>query len=361
MKHKRTARVLSFALAVLLCTALAQAGEVTLTLQEAIRRGLEHSPAMQRAHLALELMELEYRQAEVNAHATVSPLELAAAKQAYENARFQVELQRVQTALEVELQVYNVMKAEDTVHLRQDALERAMQQADIAQRRHAVGQITNVQLREAEQRLRVAELAFRQATNNLFLARVRLGQYIGVSATDIKLTVETDIKRVEVDFSSALATAEENRFEMIQALQAIESAEQAVKLADNDYTPRIELERARIQLAQAQLNMKQARDLIHREVLEAVMRLEEAEARLELALSEQDLAAENLTLAELRYQNGLSTFLDVLEAEAALAEARVQAIAATYDYNIARAQYMSAVGLGFERWPELKGEAEGVN
>lgn len=341
--------------------ALAADGAAQLTLEEAIRRGLDASIAMQRAQLEAELLELEYRQAQVNARATVTPLQLEQAKQAYENALYGVSLQRVQTALSVEAAYYSVLKAERTVDLRADALDRAMQQVEVAAMRHSMGQITDVQLAEAEQRLMAAELAYRQSLNNQMLARMRLNQLIGATNEVFVLTDDVVFEREAVDLDNALATAEERRFEIVRAQQQVATAKQSVLLADNEYTPRVELERAEIQLSQAELALAQAYQQVRGEVLEAVMRLEEAGIRSELAASRLELAASNLTLAELRYHNGLNTLLDVLEAEAELAEAEVEAVTAAYDYNVARAQYLSSIGLGFERWPDLLGPSvEGV-
>lgn len=328
-----------------------------LTLEDAIRRGLESSIAMQRAQLEAELLELEYRQAQVNARATVTPLQLEEAKQAYENALYMVSLQRVQTALSVEAAYYSVLKAERTVDLRASALDRAAQQVEVAAMRHSMGQITDVQLAEAEQRLMAAELAYKQALNAQLLARLRLNQLIGAGDEVFVLTDDVVFEPEPVNLEEALATAEERRFEIIRAKQQVAKAQQGVVLADNVYTPRVELERALILARQAELALEQAYQQVRSEVFDAVMRLEEAGIRSELAAVRLELAASNLSLAELRYQNGLNTLLDVLEAEAELAEAEVEAVTAAYDYNVARAQYLSSIGMGFERWPDLLGSA----
>lgn len=355
MKGPRALGIVWLCLAILWSAMAAQAetAKESLTLQAAIRRGLQSGAAMQQANFAVQLLELEYKQAEVNVHATVSPLQLAEVKQAYENALYQVELQRVQTALAVESGYYAVMKAKDTLELRMNALDRAAQQVDIAQRRHAAGQTTDVQLRETEQRLKEAEFAYRQASSNLLLARMEFSHIIGLPIDGWLLTDEVTFVRDNVEIEAALLSAEAHRFEMIQARQIVETAERAVRLADNSYTPKIELERAQIALAQAQLALMQNRDQVRHQVWQAVLRLDEADTRYELAQDRRDLAADTLTLAELRYQNGLNTMLDVLQAESALAEAEVEAVAATYDHNVARAQYLSAIGLGLERWPDL--------
>jgi len=330
-----------------------------LTLEEAIRRGLEASPAMRRAQLRLELAQLELRRAEVNVRATVTPLELEDARKAVERAEHQLQLARVEVALDVERLYYGVLRARDTLSLRRNATERAARQLDIARRRHASGQVTELQLREVEQNLSVAELAEREAEHRLHMAWMALRQAIGDTAWEmdgeIELEHEIALAREEVDIEQALADAQERRLEVLFARQAVEDAQRAVRLADNDYTPRVELQRARIALSEAELALAEAEAQVRREVWDAAIRLQEAEGRYELALERLALASDQLDLAELRYHNGLNTVLDVLTAESVLAAAETEAVAAHYDYNIARAEYLRARGRGFDRWPHLLG------
>lgn len=355
MKRRVSLAVLGLCLSVLLGAygAHAEGERIHLSLEEAIARGLESSVAMQQAELNVKLLELAYKQAEVNSRATVTPLQLAEAKQSYENAVYAASLQRVETALIVESTYYAVLKAENTLALRTNALDRALQQVDIAQKRHAMGQITDVQLQEAEQRLMEAEFAYTRARNDLQLVRLEFSRLLGLADDAWALSDDVVFQPETIELDVALATARERRYEVLRAEQAVEEAEQAVRLADNTYTPRIELERAQINLLQAQLNLEHVLDQLSLQVMQAAKRLEEAASRTHIAQSRLDLASANLSLAELRYQNGLNTLLDVLEAEAQLAEAEVEAVAAVYDYNVAKAEYLSSIGLGFERWPDL--------
>src|SRR5690554_1873609 len=73
-----------------------------LTLEEAIRLGLAVSSEMKQAQLAVWLAELNLRHAEVNLHATVTPLELQEAQLALQNAKVQARLEEARTALQVE-------------------------------------------------------------------------------------------------------------------------------------------------------------------------------------------------------------------------------------------------------------------
>lgn len=333
--------------------AWAEAAPKELTLEEAIRRGIAMSPDMRRAELRLEAAALEWRRAEVNARATVPPVEMERIKQALERAQLEVQLARVATALYIERLYYDVLQARDTLLLRESATERAMQQLDIARRRHASGQLTELQLREGEQTLAAAELAEREAQHRLHMARMALQRATGLDGEDIVLTEEVDMTPEAVDVERDIAGALERRLELLFARRAVEEAQRAVELADNDYTPRIEWERARIALAEAELAYREEEERVRREVWASALALVEAEGRHALALQQLDLAADQLELAELRHQNGLNTVLDVLNAQSRFAAAEVEVVAARYHYNMARAAYLQAIGRGFDRWPHL--------
>lgn len=325
-----------------------------LTLEEAIRLGLAVSSEMKQAQLAVQLAELNLRHAEVNLHATVTPLELQEAQLALENAKVQARLQEARTALEVERLYYEVLKAQATLALRQEAVQRGMQQLEVAHSRHRGGEITDLQLREAEQEVIRAEVAEHQAANALRLALMRLQQKIGIPAdVELVLTEQVNFERRVVDITEALQIATERRYEIATARQDVDRAQREVQLADNAYTPQIVLRRAQIELERAEARLAQTIDDIHYEVTRAVFNLEEVETRYYLAQVDLELAQANLDLAQIRYDHGLISLLDVFTAQAALAEAEVKAVAAMYDYNVAWAEYLSAIGLGFDRWPNL--------
>lgn len=325
-----------------------------ISLRNAIQMALETSADIKKAELAAALLELEYKQAKVNAQMSVTELELETIQQQYENARFQIQLEQSETARQVESQYYAVMKAIDRVALRESALERAERQMDVSERRHTAGQITQVQLRETEQLLKEAQLAYRSALHTLQLDKLELSRLLGLYHDDFVLTENVTFSPLEVDIEEAITNAKNNRFEVIQAQQELERQRQMVRLADDEYTPPIQLESATIRLEQAEIALEQIVDKIESEVWQMAIALDEAEARYEIAQDELDLAIDNLDLEELRYENGLNTLLDVFAAEAKLAEVEVNAMNTIYDYNIALAEYLSAVGLGLARWPELQ-------
>lgn len=333
--------------------------EHKLTLEEAIGLGLGVSSEMKQAQLAVQLAELNLRHAEVNVHATVTPLQLQEAELELENAKVQERLQEARTALEVERLYYQVLKAQATLALRQDAVERGEQQLEVAHSRHRGGEITDLQLREAEQEVVRADAAESQAANALHLARMQLSQRIGIAPeAALVLTERVIFERREVTVTESLETATERRYEITTAQQDVDRAKREVQLADNAYTPQVVLNRAQINLSMAEAKLAQAIDDIQYEVSGAYYNLEASEVTYHLAQVDLELAQANLDLAQIRYDHGLVSLLDVFVVQAALAEAEVKAVAAMYDYNVAWAEYLAAIGLGFDRWPNLvEGEA----
>ena len=266
-------------------------------------------------------------------------------------------LQEACTALQVERLYYQVLKAQATLALRQEAVQRGVQQLEVAHSRHRAGEITDLQLREAEQEVIRAEVAEGQAANALRLALMQLRQKIGIAPTvELVLTERVDFERRAVDIAESLQIATERRYEITTAQQDVDRAQREVQLADNAYTPQIVLRRAQIELERAEARLAQTIDDIYYEVTQAVFNLEEAEIKYHLAQVDLELAQANLDLAQIRYDHGLISLLDMFTVQAALAEAEVKAVAAMYDYNVAWAEYLSAIGLGFDRWPDLLNE-----
>ena len=80
------------------------------------------------------------------------------------------------------------------------------------------------------------------------------------------------------------------------------------------------------------------------EVRQAYLNINDAQTRASSATLGSQQAAEAARIAALRYQNGLGTFLDVINAQAQLAQAQINELNAQYDYQTALAQLVRAVG-----------------
>ena len=105
------------------------------------------------------------------------------------------------------------------------------------------------------------------------------------------------------------------------------------------------VEAARQQLAQAQVTEQQTRQTIELQVRTAYLGLESAAEQLRSAEAALEAAREALRIANLRFQAGVGTQLEVVTAEQNLATADVGTVQALYAYNLALAQLDQAMGV----------------
>lgn len=101
---------------------------------------------------------------------------------------------------------------------------------------------------------------------------------------------------------------------------------------------------AEANLRAAEDQAKQARLTVALDVRNAFLELEEARERRRTASANVLQAEEALRIARLRFQNGISTGVEVTDAEVALTQAQVNAVNADYDYLIALARLYRALG-----------------
>ncbi len=128
-----------------------------------------------------------------------------------------------------------------------------------------------------------------------------------------------------------------------QDSQMILSLGLTVPLYDSGAT-RARVKQARQDEATAQVSLQQLQLNISQEVRNAYASLENAKARLDNANRQQSLAQEVFRLAGVRQNAGEGTYVDVIDAETALTQARNNVVSARYDWLVAYAQLQRAVG-----------------
>ena len=184
--------------------------------------------------------------------------------------------------------------------------------------------------------------------------------------------------------AQALAEAYRRRPETLAARRAVERAQIELATAERAYLPRLDLEsrlygddaevrlepgdpnwavavalsveildggaraagvrRARAALDELTESDRKALLLVAREVETAYLRLEEARARLAVAVQAVDAAEESLELVSAQYRGGAATVTRFLEAEAARMRARTARIGAELDVSHAAVEASRAMG-----------------
>lgn len=89
----------------------------------------------------------------------------------------------------------------------------------------------------------------------------------------------------------------------------------------------------------------QTKDGISLEVHQAYLSLKEAEKRIQTSQLVVAEANENVRLVQLRYQAGMETNLNVIDAQLALTQAKTNYINSLYDYNVSLSKLQKAVGM----------------
>jgi outer membrane protein TolC len=109
-------------------------------------------------------------------------------------------------------------------------------------------------------------------------------------------------------------------------------------------------DQARMQVLQDDIQLDQLVQQIRLDVTQSFLDVREASERKLLAEQSLTAAEEALRLARLRYQAGVGTSIEVLDAQVGWQQAKLSLINAVFDVNVSRAKLYRAVG--FEMTPE---------
>lgn len=110
--------------------------------------------------------------------------------------------------------------------------------------------------------------------------------------------------------------------------------------------------KAKYRVQQVRADMKtlgiqqdQAERGINLEIIQAKSKLEEAQKNVKAQQEGVDLATKGMQIAEVQYANGLATQLDVMDAQIALNQAKMNEISARYNLITAQAELEKAIGV----------------
>lgn len=301
---------------------------------------------------------------------------------------YQLDLQRVanETALSAKSTYFNVLRYQDQVAVQQEQVNFATDNLRIAQARFNAGAAAQFDVVTAQTNLANAQNQLIQAQNTLALTEENLNNLLAVPQ-DEPLTLQAPPLPAPQSPAptQVLQTAYANRPELRQADNNIAIAQKLIKLAGASLKPTLGLvgsasyggpsavtsegqheafslsavlgiplsdggtTRSRVRSAQIDLETQnvtrsQLRSNVELEVRQALSNLSTAQARITATTQGVAQGQEAVRLAQVRYQNGIGTLLDVTNAQANLAVARTNLSGAQYDYQTALAQLTRAEG-----------------
>jgi TolC family type I secretion outer membrane protein len=318
--------------------------------------------------------------------------DMAQARLDRSSAQFDFDNTRQSVVLKVYEAYVNVLKNRQLLRIGEENLKRSEEQLKRLEERNRLGAQILSDVYKQKVQVGTDKLALNKAKNNLNTSRASLNSLIGLDVnTDIELkelNVEIGTDSKENDFESALSDALQNRKDYQSSIKKLESARSALRSARGGYWPTLSAfatyswqdafaprsadeyrqndrfniglnftmplfngfrtGAAVIQADQsvqtARSNMENTKRLVALDVKVALLNLQTALENVRLSEENVRSAKEDLRLATERYNVGAGTILDQITANTSYATAEANLIQATYDLQLARQQYLLAIG-----------------
>ena len=313
---------------------------------------------------------------------------LRAAKANVEAAEANATLQEYNVALNVKQQFYAVLAARESESAAKSQLDQAQEQLKTASAKVAAGAATKSDSLRAIIQVGNAQLALIQAQNNLNIANASLTRLVATpfvvtaAESDTTQSIALTVDSTEI---SALAT---HGPAIMQSEQAYAAARANVRGSLTPYLPTIsarfsrngagqdsrfgwgdaqypyaqtlsfnlsfpffnqgtreeQIVRSRVAEDVAQAQLRDTRLLAQQQLTQYLSSFRTAEQRVQIQLASVAAADEDLRVQQRRYQLGASTFLDVLNSQVTLNQARAALIQARFDARVAKAQIETLTG-----------------
>jgi outer membrane protein TolC len=330
-----------------------------LTVSQAIEQALK-------TNSNLQAMRIDVKNADINArlvNRTVGDIpydfieSLSQAQQKYiteakaEMAKvinaLALKLAESQTKVGAQKMYYDLLHAEAELELKKQSLNRAQAQLKVAQAAFEVGTKAKTDILQAEMGVAGAQAALVQAQNNLEISRMKLNEFLGVDLQKQWDLVEDNkvLSPIDLTLEQATEQALKQRVEIAMKQEEVKLKELEFKLisdysAASTYQGRI----SRNEIDKAKLALEDEKRKVSMNVAEAYYQLNAAKQAVEFQKKAKEAAAESYRLTNLRFENGLATTLEVIQAEEELSDREKQYQAAIHNYNLAVVNFETALG-----------------
>lgn len=283
---------------------------------------------------------------------------------------------------------FNMLNATNMKALRQESVDRLQAHLDNVIAQYNVGIVARADVLRSEVELANAKQNYITASNEYDVAEATLNNIIGTPLnTTLKLKDSLQYVPYDNDMAYCLAYSEQHRPELKQAEYGVDAAEAALVVARSGHMPKIyanasdnwggngsnwpgdddenwsvgvtasinvfdsgvtwsKIHAAQEALVQAKESQRQIKDAVELEVRTDYLSMREAEKRITTAQVAVASAEEDYHIAVVRYQAGVGTNIDVMDAQEALTQAKTNYYQALYNYNTSKAALNTSMGVG---------------
>lgn len=296
---------------------------------------------------------------------------------------------------------YNCLLTQDLEKVAQESVKTLSEHLRHVRDSYDVGVVAKVDVLRSEVELADAEQNLIKAENNRKVAQHTLNKIIGLPLeTELNLLDTLQNTPYEKELDYCLQFAQTNRPELEQAKQGFRAAKGGVRVARSGYMPQISINASkewtngstgeekrgwpgnldqtwgvgatatwnvfdsgvtwsRVHAAEAKARAaketwRDTENGVMLDVRNCYYNLNEAERRIKTASVTVEKAQEDYDIAQLRYQNGVGTNTDVLDAQVALNQAKTNYIQACYDFSTSKIALDNAIGVPYKSPLEKK-------
>lgn len=325
-----------------------------LSLEESIGIGLENNFDLKQAAYNLSLKETEYQEAKINNLLKTSIVTLKNAELSFKKARDTFEEKKKQLALEeITGRYFEVLKYEEKVQIEQISVEQSKENLEMVKNKFSLGDASELDVMRAEVGLSQAQLDLTRAQNGLIVARMNLNYVLGLPLDlPVKLTDTFSLETLEINLEESIQKALNNRYEIIEAQDDLEFAKLELSLKENEYTSEIEKKKAKIELEKVKVNLEQLMTSIPLEITSSFLSLKVKEANVPITKKEVEEKEESYRISQTQYKAGFITATDLLDSQIELTQAKINALEALFTANLAKRQFIRAIGGELEKIQE---------
>lgn len=331
----------------------------------------------------LTLIQPLYAGGKIRTSVEIANIAIGMVNEEYKNTRQSI-------ALQVKQGFYSVLLMREIVKVNQQALEQAENHYENLKNLYERGMVSEFDLIRAEVQVSNFKPQLLQSENNLKIAKNNLRRILGLEL-DSEIEFEGDLTYMPFELKSTeqmLEEALQRRPDIKQLYLQKQIMQKNVRMEKSDYLPTLILAGnyqyqaqtdetfpatedfissinaslqldfpifngfktpARVQQAMVEVRkinyiIERALKSIELEIRGLVMKIDEALKRIESTSKTVQQAEKGYDIALVRYKNGLSTQLEVMDSQLALNRAKLAYLEAVYDYNTSLAALHKALG-----------------
>ena len=280
---------------------------------------------------------------------------------------------------------FKFMAARDAVKLAGESVTRLERYLQDVKLQFEVGVVAKVDVLRSEVELAKAKQNLIEAQNAYDITMANLNNVMGLPlTTELKVKGELSYSKFEQDLAVCVDLALRQRPEIFQYTDAAKSAQEGITVAKSGYLPSISatytngwyntnfpggnnynwtvylttnwtfldsgltagnVKKAVETYHKAQEQLRQTVDSVQLDVRSTYLSLKSAEQSIQTSSAAVGLAEEDYAIKVIRYQAGVGTNLDVLDAQVSLTTAKNNYLRAMYEYNNNRSKLDKAMGV----------------